>query len=585
MYEKEFDEIRKVQEPLQALRSDQWDSLKKIIFFQRPLRPVEPGWCLLEDGERRAARAMPSSQEFRMLQEVNNLRIRAGAEPERPLNDGERERSLQRLRSGKDIDLQKPTRDLGLPSGAAFNLSAGGRKKIQGDQTTVRLAKPELFGKRWTGLPLTERDTTAERLRDIEDPEAVRGVAVAEWGLSSEQASKVAETTFPDGHMHLSTKAIRRMLPYLEQGKRYDEAVVDAGYPHHSDFRSAEAHDRLPYYGVVLERDVVGGDRNAPESDEPKRYGRFPNPTVHIGLNQLRRIVNRLIETYGKPAEVVVELARDLKSNREQRENYVAQQRTNEDENRKRRELLEYMGVEPTPDAILRLRLWEEQGPPHERLCPYSGKLISFTMAISEQTEVDHILPWSKTQDNSISNRVLCMTDANRHKGDRSPSEAFGQSVDGNDYDAIRARAERLPPNKKWRFQPDAMERFANESDFLERQLNETRYLSRTARAYLAHLYDEKTQGRLFVRVVPGRMTALLRRGWGLEGMLRSGAGGGKQRDDHRPPRHRRLRCCQHHAKSPPTVPARSRVGPVWGGGAPGETHAVSVAGIRSQRC
>ena len=81
------------------------------------------------------------------------------------------------------------------------------------------------------------------------------------------------------------------------------------------------------------------------------------------------------------------------------------------------------------------------------------------------------------------------------------------------------------------------MERFADEDRFLDRQLNETRYLSRTARTYLAHLYDEKSENDLRVRVIPGRMTALLRHAWGLNGMLSESVEESyerKQRDDHR---------------------------------------------------
>ena len=90
---------------------------------------------------------MPVFQEFRMLQEVANIRIQVGVEQDRPLDAAERERAMNRLRSGKNITLRrgkdnrivKPTRDLGLPSGAIFNLAAGGRKEIKGDETTVKL--------------------------------------------------------------------------------------------------------------------------------------------------------------------------------------------------------------------------------------------------------------------------------------------------------------------------------------------------------------------------------------------------------------------------------------------------------------
>ena len=267
------------------------------------------------------------------MEEVNNLRMQVGSEPERPLNDEERVRALNRLRSGKDWNLQKePTRDLGLPPGAVFNLSRGGRKNIKGDETTTKLAaagtpakegkpaKPGLFGKKWFDLSLDERNEIVKFLLDAGEPEAVRKKAVEEWGLNEAQAEAVANVSLAPGYGNLSEKAIGKLLPHMEKGQGYSDAVQAAGYPHHSVFRNEEAHDCLPYYGKVLPRDAVGAD---PEKDgEEARYGRFPNPTVHIGLNQLRRVVNRLIKAHGKPEEIVVELTRELKSNREQLRRY-----------------------------------------------------------------------------------------------------------------------------------------------------------------------------------------------------------------------------------------------------------------------
>lgn len=490
MYEAEFDRIRKAQAPHHDLNSNQWDRLHDIIFFQRPLKPVDPGWCQLEKGERRAPRALPVAQEFRMLQEVNNLRVRVGIEPERPLQDGERERAMLRLRSGKDINLSKPTRDLKLPSGAIFNLSRGGRKTVEGDQTSKRLGNKGLSGSRWTDLPLDERNEIVSFLLNTEDPEDVRRKAKVEWGLNDEQAEAVANVALPDGYANLSEKAIGKLLPHLEKGLVYSDAVVEAGYPHHSDFRNTEAHERLPYYGEVLERDAVGADptKDPEEDGEPARYGRIGNPTVHIGLNQLRRVLNRLVEVYGKPEEIVVELVRDLKSNREQKEQYRQQQQEGGQRNEDFKKMLESAEQHVTADALRKLRLWEEQGPPQSRVCPYTGKSLSFDMVVSSQTEVDHILPFSRTLDDSMANKVICMAAANRDKGNQSPHEAFGHNQQGYDYEEILERATELPDNKRWRFERDAMERFEDEEAFLDRQLNETRYLARTARTYLAHL-------------------------------------------------------------------------------------------------
>ena len=551
MYQVEFDAIREKQEPHQTLSGDQWDKLRnKIIFFQRPLKPVDPGWCQFEyeNGQRRAAKALPVFQEYRMLQEVNNLRVRVGTEPERPLHEEERERVLQRLRSGKDIALLRgrnneevtPTRDLKLPSNAVFNLAAGGRKAIKGDETTAKLMKKDFFGNRWHYLSLDERNEIVKFLLDTEEPETVRKKALEEWRLPGDQAEALTSVSLAPGYGNLSEKAINKLLPYLEKGRVYSDAVKDAEYAHHSDFRNDEAHDNLPYYGQVLPRDAVGADpkKDTRRDGEPARYGRFPNPTVHIGLNQLRRMVNRLIESYGKPEEIVVELARALKMNRKQKLDLAKQQREGGERNERFRKDLESEEQAPTPDILRKLRLWEEQKSlTNVLVCPYTGQPLSFTMVVDSRTEIDHVLPFSRTLDNSSANMVVCLASANRYKGDRSPYEAFGHSPAGYDYDSILSHTAKFPRNKKWRFQPDAMKESEEENRFLDRQLNETSYLSRTARTYLAHLYDEKGEGPPRVRATPGRMTALLRRGWCLEGILRVSDEGEitrKQRDDHR---------------------------------------------------
>jgi len=537
MYQEEFDTIRQKQEEHHKLSPEQWDRLHDIIFYQRELQPVKPGWCQFEftSEERRAPKALPIFQEFRIFTEVNNLKVQIASEPERPLDPQEREGVLKRLRSGLDISFKNPTAGLKVPSlssGVSFNLARGGREKIQGDVVTKLLKKKELFGSRWPSLSLKKRNEIVKTLLLVEEPETIQLKAIREWGLTESQAKAVANVSLPTGYGDLSEKAIRKILPHLEKGRLYSDAVKDAGYSHHSDFRSSSALDRLPYYGDVLRRDAVGADPTKdPQKDgEEARYGRFPNPTVHIGLNQLRRVVNCLIEVYGKPEEIAVELARDLKSNLEQRLRDQRQQREGRERNQRYAETLEAKGLESTPDLRRKLRLWEEQKQGAVCVCPYTGRTLSFAMVVDSQTEVDHILPFSQTLDDSMANKVVCIAAANRAKGDRSPYEAFGKE--------ILNRTTNFPPNKRWRFGPDAMERFEQEDRFLDRQLNETRYLSRTARAYLAHLYDEKGEGNQRVWATPGRLTYLLRRAWGLERILRADTDTGKivrkQRDDHR---------------------------------------------------
>jgi CRISPR-associated endonuclease Csn1 len=460
LYEEEFDEIRKAQAAHHALRPEQWDYLRdKIIFRQRDLRPVDPGWCLLEDGERRAPRALPCAQEFRMVQEANNLRILVAGERARRLTRGERDKVLNELRTKKEMKLETLWKLLKLPTGTPVNLLDENRKALKGDETAARLK--DTFGRGWQELPLARRTEIVRTLIEAEKPDDVERVAQAEWGLDAPAARKLALTPLPEGHARLSEKAIAKLLPIMEeQGLGFAEAVAEIPeYGHHSDFRPDAALDRLPYYGAILTRQVVGGDKAKPKDDEVAHYGRIANPTVHIGLGQLRRVVNRLVEIYGKPEEIVVELARELKMNKEDKEAERRKIKDNEEANRRREQQIKSADGIPSPELLRKLRLCEEQTFGSVIVCPFTGEPISFKMAISDATEIEHILPFSKTLDDSMANKVVCLREVNRVKRDRAPAEAFQSNpLAGKfrcNYDEILLRADKLPPNKRWRFHDD----------------------------------------------------------------------------------------------------------------------------------
>ncbi|MEP0708905.1 type II CRISPR RNA-guided endonuclease Cas9 [Parvibaculum sp.] len=547
MYEDEFRLIREQQQTHQTLTDEQWEALQDIVFFQRPLKPVDPGWCLFEAGEKRAHRALPLTQEFRMVQEANNLRVTSPGEPARRLTMEERDKILGHLRKKKELKLDSMLKLLKLPSGSSVNLFDDHRTTIKGEETAARLSHKDIFGEAWFSFSFEKRTEIVRTLLDIEKPEEIERIALAEWGLSEAAAKKLAGKSLPEGYSRLSEKAIAKLLPIMEdQGLNYAEAVQEVpDYAHHSDFRPDEARDALPYYGEVLARHCVGADPSKPKEDEVAHWGRLANPTVHIGLNQIRRVVNRLIEVYGKPEEIVIELARDLKMNKEEKDKARKANSENEAANRRREEQLRSAGTAPSPHLLRKLRLWEEQKVGTAHLCPFTGDPISFEMAISEATEIEHILPFSKTLDDSMANKVVCLREANRAKRDRAPHDAFhtDPAIGGRKYvyNDILFRADNLPANKRWRFHPDAMDRFENEErDFLDRQLNETKYLSRIARSYLANLYNEKAEGRMRVRAIPGKLTAMLRGKWGLAALLpgHNMAGGEdaprKNRNDHR---------------------------------------------------
>jgi len=282
----------------------------------------------------------------------------------------------------------------------------------------------------------------------------------------------------------------------------------------------------------VLQRHVGFGSGD-PKDPEEKQFGKIANPTVHIGLNQTRLIINALIKKYGHPAEVIVELARDLKQSKAQKDEEQKRQADNQRRNDRHRETIaEILGVsthQVRREDIQKVVLWEElHRDPLERCCPYSGEMISIHQLLSASIEIEHILPFSQILDDSLNNKTVSLRSANRIKGNQTPYEAFGKhNVQGFDYAAILTRAASMPKGKAYRFAPDGMQRWLKEDqEFLARALNDTRYLSRIAREYVSLICPDKT------RVIPGQLTAMLRAKFGLNAVL--GHEGEKNREDHR---------------------------------------------------
>ena len=522
MIEHELRAIRDAQSPWHPEIADQdWTELIGALLFQRELRPVERGNCTLIPSEKRAYKAYPVFQQFRIWQEVLNIEAARPGQGFQPLDEAERRRIVAKLKSVKSQRFD----DL-LPE-ARVNLATIARTSIDGDQTATLLGAAKRFGKRnWAALGLERQQAIVERLLGDEQHDDLVAWLIAEFGLSEQAADAVASASLPVGTSHLSKAAIERLLPYMsEAGLPYDKAVAAAGLGHHSDLRGDGKADHLPYYGAVLERDVVGGRENG--QTDAERYGRIANPTVHIALGQVRRLFNAIADCYGKPDEVVVELARDLKQSRLDRERDMKENRRNRERNERLTEIARRVlgDAEPTAHQMRKLRLWDEQGPPNARVCPFTGETLSIGRVLSDETEIEHILPFSRSLDDSMANTVLSMRAANREKGRKTPYEAWGS--DHRRYAEILARAAALPPNKQWRFGENAMERLAEQGGFLGRQLNDTRYLSRVTRIYLqAAVHPDR------VRVTPGRLTAMLRRAWGLNSLLSDADQ--KERSDHR---------------------------------------------------
>lgn len=537
MLKKEFDLIIKTQSSMHngALKEEDFDAIRDVVFYQRPLKPVKAGKCTLYPTKERAAKSLPISQERRIYEEVNHLRLVFSDGTKRDLTLEERDIIVKSLKKCKAKKFKQMRKDLKIDdAGAYFNSESEKRKELKGDETAAVLSQKKYFGKKWREFSFEEQSKIvscllygmdSEKDKSKIDDDTVRNWLMAEYELDEDNAESILMAPLPSGYASLSICAMEKLLPELKREViTYNQAVENIGL-HHSDFRDGEIHKILPYYGKILERHVAFGSGEPKDIDEV-RYGKIANPSVHIALGQIRLLINALIKRYGRPYEVVIEVTRDLKNSVKQKKEINEKQKENQDKNDGYRDEIRAENVKVTRDSLLRMRLWEELAKdPLNRRCPYTGRIIAKEDLFSGRVEIEHILPFSRTLDNSRSNKTLSYRAANRIKGNKSPYEAFSDMNEGEyNWGNILLRSANLPKNKKWRFLEDAMERYEKEEKgFLSRHLNDTAYISRMAVMYVSCLFaeqDEVEVGHKSVWSVSGRLTGFIRHHLGLNSIL-----------------------------------------------------------------
>ncbi|MEX2277371.1 MAG: type II CRISPR RNA-guided endonuclease Cas9 [Cucumibacter sp.] len=546
LLESEFDMIWAAQAAHHpdVLTDERRAHLRKVMFHQRPLKPAVVGKCSFNPEEPRLPKAHPLFQRFRLYKEINELELVLEDQSHRKLSLEQRDLLIKQLRTQASATFTGLRRTLKLTSRAIhFNKESESRTKLLGDLVAAALSDGKCFGPRWFDFSLDEQWKIVERLREEQDPDVLREWLETEYGLSGEAAKTVADVNLPEGYGRLGKTALTEMLVHLEADVIPESRAAELADYDHTLLEKAEGLDRLPKYQEVLERRIPPGTGNKNDPYDVEK-GRITNPTVHIGMNQLRRLVNAMIGRFGRPERIAIELARELNLSDEEKSKINREIAVNTREAIRRGEKLKELGQRDNGANRLLLKLWEELNPgsPEDRCCIYTGRAIGIGLLFSGAVDVDHILPWSRTLDDGQGNRILCMREANREKGDRAPAEVPQWAAH---YDQILERANRLPPNKRWRFARDAMQRFEKNRDFLARQLTDTQYLARLAHDYLGSLYaDEEpdADGVLFKRnhviVATGRMTEMLRRAWELNALLPdhnfAETVKGKNRKDHR---------------------------------------------------
>lgn len=521
MTENEFDLIWAAQKHHHnGLLTDELNAeIKRIMFYQRPLKSQRGliGKCTFEPDKKRCDLARQQAQRLRYWQDLNNLQLQ---DPEtlnwRALTAEEKEKLSRELEHSKELTYKKLRKLLRIGDDVRVNLEAN-EKKIYGNKTAYYFRKA--IGKKWDDLNDEEQDRLTDELIRIESEFGLKRRLKSYWNFSDEEIEKLEGVwhQLEDGYSRLSLKAIRRVLPLMKEGKRYDEAVTEIYGDHRKKFGSDDVQQlALP----------------------PKD---LRNPIVYKALCETRKVVNAIIREFGRPDEIHVEMARDLKLTRLQKEAAMKQANLNKKANEAAVAFYkEHFGLDEASVSgtdKLKYRLWRESG---ER-CPYTGNHIPAHALMDDGlVDIEHIIPYSRCFDDSYMNKTICDARFNRDvKKNRAPGEFYDH--ESEDYFQLLQRISCLPFGKQRKFKltldeiehPERYDK-KNKKDWIGRMLSDTRYICREVRGYLRQLYPPDPDESRYVQVIAGGATAALRDKWHVNAILSDGDIEVKNRWDHR---------------------------------------------------
>ena len=496
------------------------------IMYQRPFMTKEliekmVGKCTFEDGEKRAPKASYSFEVFRLASDLSHLvfipRDASKRQAKREnlevrLSPEQIKQVIELAKSQKSLTYKKVRSTAGISEDYVPKDVRG--KKKDGDE----FGEDNVFGglKAYNDIRSALKDIPEDWAK-IDNESALNQIAYilttqkADEGIRAELDAlplsdkakeaivKIKPTNFK-AFGHLSIKALQKITPHILEGMTYDKACEAAGY----DFKKQSAS---------LEQ--------------------ITNPVVKRAITQTLKVVRAIERKYGKPYFIKVETARDLAKNFKDRKVIENENKENQARNQSIIQTLQENGiVTPAGQQIIKVKLYREQN----GVCLYSGKPIDFETMLHDDNayQVDHIVPFSRSNNDGMTNKVLVLTEENQKKGNQTPFEYFG--TDEKRWKEFAARVESIYKTRdvktsdkatnaiNYKYNGYAMKKKQNlllqdykNDSWNVRALNDTRYITRFIQNYLRQNVDF-VEGEEKQRVIApnGTTTAYLRKRWGL---------------------------------------------------------------------
>lgn len=320
----------------------------------------------------------------------------------------------------------------------------------------------------------------------------------SKFGFEADYARILSAVTFEDDYGSLSSKAISKILPHLKDGKQYGEAAQWAGYKSHS-----HAEDKEERANKTLKEKLEILPKNS-----------LRNPVVEKILNQTINVLNAFIQEYGKPDEIRLELARELKKSAKEREELTKSIGAASVENERIRQILvsEFGLSYVSRNDIIRYKLWKET----DGISIYTGKAIQATDLFSKEYDIEHVIPKARLFDDSFSNKTLCEAYLNKEKKDDTPHDFLSKKFSEQEFLQYITRVEEFYKQgklSKGKYKKLLMKGSEIPDGFVDRDLRNSQYIAKKAKELLEEVCRT-------VNTTTGSVTDRLREDWQLVNVM-----------------------------------------------------------------
>lgn len=468
------------------------------------------GYCIFEKEERRAFKACYTFEYFKLLQDINHIRLVSNETQPTGLDQQQREQIIALAMKTANLNYKKIRNELQIPDGLRFNMVRYETEKPAEEyEKKMKFSEMQSYHKIKKVLGSSFRSLSAEQLDEIGEilslykSDKRRRENLEQLGLTAELIEPLLSLSFSKAG-NLSLTAMRKLIPYLEQGVNYSDACTKVYGDHRAHIGAQKT--KLLSYNRLREDGALEA---------------ITNPVVLRAVSQTIKVINAIVRKYGSPQFVNIELAREMSRNKAQRDKIADQNKKNREQNNNAlKQIGEVKGARATGLNIIKYRLFCDQN----EVCMYSGTKLEINRLFEPgYVDIDHIIPYSCSFDDSYTNKVLVLSSENRQKGNRLPLAYMAGDAEKAAQFRIRVETTIRDYRKRQKLLKECISE-EEEKRFRERNLSDTQYITRAVYNILNdYLECEPSKSKRPVRAVNGVITDYIRKRLGLKKVREDG--------------------------------------------------------------